>query len=203
MGQKIAIMILAAGSSSRYGKPKQLLQLDGKSLLRRSAEIALASGCEPVIAVLGASAAELANEISDIPVAVVINENWQQGMSSSLKLGLLQIVRQVPDASAAVIMLCDQVRINTATIQRLINTYKESRKPIVAAYYSDTFGVPALFAAEMFDELMMLEGDAGAKSVITKHLRKSVATIDAPEAAFDLDTIEQYESLGKSAADTD
>jgi molybdenum cofactor cytidylyltransferase len=200
--QKIGIIVLAAGGSSRLGKPKQLLQIEGKSLLRRSAEMALASGCEPVIVVLGASALELTGEIGDLPVEFVINDNWQQGMSSSLKLGLSQLVKHVPDASAAVIMLCDQVHVSTGTLQRLIDSYELSRKPIVAAHYNGTIGVPALFAADMFDELMMLERDAGAKAVINRHLPDSVATIDAPEAEIDLDTIEQYLALGELAADT-
>ncbi|HEX8196181.1 MAG TPA: nucleotidyltransferase family protein [Pyrinomonadaceae bacterium] len=193
--QKIGIIILAAGASTRMnGEPKQLLAFEGKTLLRRAAETALSSGLRPIVVVLGANAEKLLPEIKDLPVLTAINENWASGMGGSIKTGLSILLAENTDIEAAILMVCDQPFVTPETLNRLIETYQKTKKPIAACQYADTLGVPALFAREMFAELSDLQGDAGAKAVIKKHAA-NVAQMTAPEAAFDVDTQADFQKL--------
>lgn len=194
--QKIGIIILAAGASTRMnGVPKQLLEFEGKTLLRRAAEIAL-SCCvaRPIVVVLGANASKLLPEIKDLPVLPTINENWASGMGSSIKTGLSVLLAENTDIEAAILMLCDQPFVTPETLNRLVETYQKTKSPIVACQYADTTGVPALFAREMFAELSNLQGDVGAKAVIKKH-PADIVQMPTPEAAFDVDTQADFQKL--------
>lgn len=185
-----AIVILAAGGSSRLRHPKQLLSFKGESLLRRSARIAVESECKPVIVVLGFSAREMVSELKNLPVQVVINPEWGEGMASSLRTGL----KAVPEEAAAVLlMLCDQPHVNTELLSRLNGKFLAG-SPIVASRYRGVAGVPALFSREFFGNLSSLEGDQGARSVIQKYIEE-VATIDFEEGAIDIDTEGDYSRL--------
>ena len=192
---EIGIIILAAGESIRLGKPKQLLEYEGKSLLRRSVEAALECECEKVVVVLGFKAEELAKEVGDLPVNIARNDNWAEGISSSIKTGLARLLETNPDIGAVVIMLCDQPFVNEKTIRSLVDTFQARGKPIVAAEYDGVVGVPALFDREMFDELLKLDGDTGARAVIRRSVGDNVATVPAPEAAFDVDTPADLNSI--------
>ena len=185
-------MILAGGESRKLGTPKQLVEFKGKSLLRNAVEVALKC-CERVVVVLGSRADEMSEEIRDLPVETVTNYAWKDGISTSLKKGLAKLVDL--DVPAAVIMLSDQPFVSEKTIRSLIDKYASSGRPIVASEYDGVLGVPALFAREVFDELLALEGDTGARAVIRKSSATRVATIDAPEAAFDVDTPTDHQRL--------
>jgi molybdenum cofactor cytidylyltransferase len=194
---KFGVVLLAAGASNRLGNlPKQLLEFRGKTLIRRAAENALASQCGKICVVLGAGAEKIKGEIDDLPVEIVVNENWRSGMSASLKCGLEKLLASAPNLSAAVVTLGDQPLIDSTIINRLIESFLETRAPIVASEYAETVGVPAIFARSMFDELMNLSREAGAKRLIKKYAA-SVRKIPVPEAAFDVDTREDYENLLK------
>jgi molybdenum cofactor cytidylyltransferase len=194
----IGIIILAAGGSLRLGRPKQLLEYKGKSLLRRSVEAALECEIENVVVVLGFEADELAKELLELPVNIAPNDSWAQGISSSIKAGLGTLLELNPDTSAVVVMLCDQPYVREKTITSLVNTYRSSGKAIVAAEYDGVAGVPALFDRQMFGELMKLEGDAGARVVIRQNIGDKVATVAAPEASFDVDTSEDFRLMSDS-----
>jgi molybdenum cofactor cytidylyltransferase len=192
---KIGVIILAAGSSRRLGEPKQLLKLEGKTLLRRTTETALAAKAQKVVVVLGANAEKFANELADLPLEITINRNWAEGMGGSIRAGLQKSLEIEPNLSAIVLLLCDQPFVSTETIRRLIEKYRETKKRVVACQYDETIGVPALFAREMFDKLLALEGDAGARILIKKQAACGLAKIAAPEAAFDIDTRADYQLL--------
>jgi molybdenum cofactor cytidylyltransferase len=193
----IGLILLAAGASTRLGNfPKQLLEFRGKNLIRRAAENALASQCAKVCAVLGANAERIKSEIDDLPIEIVINENWQAGMSSSLKCGLKKLLEIEPSLSAVAVQLTDQPLIDAAIINCLIEVFLDTRKSIVASQYAETVGVPAIFARPLFADLMNLAEDAGAKRIIKKY-SASVEIISIPEAAFDVDTPKDYEDLLK------
>ena len=183
---RIGIIILAGGESRKLGTPKQLVEFHGKSLLRNTVEVALRCVSDRVIVVLGSRSDEMSDEIRDLPVETITNYAWKDGISTSLKKGLTKLADL--DASAAVIMLSDQPFVSEKTIRSLIDTYESSGKPIVASKYENVLGVPALFDREVFDELLALEGDTGARAVIRKSEASRIATVDAPEAAFDVDT---------------
>ena len=194
---KIGLILLAAGASNRLGNfPKQLLEFRGKTLARHSAENALASECGKICVVLGANAEKIKREIDDLPIAIVVNENWQSGMSSSLKCGLEKLLEIEPNLSAVVVMLGDQPLIDSTIINRLIEAFSETQKPVIASQYAETVGVPAIFARSVFNEILNLSADGGAKQVIKKYAA-SVEKISVPEAAFDVDTRTDYENLLK------
>ena len=190
---KIGVIILAAGSSSRMNnEPKQALEFRGKTLLRRAAETALQGEFSSTIVVLGANQKKSRKEIEDLPLQIAVNENWLIGMSSSIKVGLLALSEENLDA--IIIMLCDQPLVTTEILQRLWDVYVETGKPIAACEYENTVGVPALFAREVFAELADLQKDEGAKKIIKKD-KYRVALVTAPEAAFDIDTLQDFEEL--------
>ena len=195
MDESIGIIILAAGASRRMPEPKQLLRFEGKTLLRRAAETALASVAARTIVVLGANFERTRAELEDLPVEIVHNAAWESGMSSSLKAGIERLKEILPLA-AALIMLADQPFITAAHLNRLAEKFRDPRRapPIVAAEYDQTIGVPALFSPALFDDLSKLSGDEGAKKVLTKH-RPLVETVDLPEAAFDIDTAQDFAQL--------
>jgi molybdenum cofactor cytidylyltransferase len=190
--KKIGLVILAAGESSRLGfYPKQLLEFKGKTLIRHAAENALSSKADLVSVVLGAQAESLKAGIEDLAVEIVINENWPDGMASSLQKGLHKLLAIEPDLSALCITLCDQPLVDSGIIDRLIETFQTGDSLIVASAYAETSGVPAVFSSRLFDELLALESSQGAKKVIVKHLDR-VKKIPVPEAFYDIDTRQDF-----------
>ena len=184
---RIGIIMLAAGASSRMNEPKQLLMFQGKTLLHRAVETAVESIYQPVVVVLGANFEKTRAEIEDLPVEIVFNENWQSGLSSSIKTGIENLLQFAPDAGAVVVALADQPFVTSTHLNLFADEFYRSNKLVVAAEYNETVGVPALFAREVFADFQMLSGDKGAKPIIEKH-GNSLLTIDLPEAAFDIDT---------------
>lgn len=187
-------IVLAAGASSRLGEPKQLLKFKGITLLRKIAETAIGENLQTII-VLGEKHEILKKEIEDLPLETVFNAQWQQGMSSSVKAGLLKLLEIEPQTQAVILLVCDQPLIEAATIRCLIEKQLETQKNIVASRYDETLGVPALFTRAVFDELLNLEGDKGARLLIQKYRDTDVSEIAAPEASFDIDTPEDYKKL--------
>lgn len=199
--KSIGIVVLAAGASTRMKQPKQLLKFDGKTLLRRAAETAVKSIFAPVIVVLGANYEKTRAEIEDLPVAIVFNKDWQSGLSSSIKGGIETLVQFAPDVSAAVITLADQPFVAAYHLDQFGEKFYRSKSPIIAAEYAETIGVPALFAREILDDFKALAGDQGAKPIIEKY-RDSLLTVKLPEAAFDIDTPEEFDNLNNPVKPT-
>ena len=192
--KSIGAIILAAGSSTRMGRPKQLLKFEGTTLLRRATRSAINAECDPVVVVTGASAESLSGELDDLNVHEVFNAEWQSGMASSIKAGIGEITRADPDVDAVVIMVCDQPHVTAELILLLITAYRSRTKSIVASKYGEDFGVPALFDKKHFDELYELEGDRGAKAIVKKHVRDA-DFVDFPEGVIDVDTADDLRRL--------
>jgi xanthine/CO dehydrogenase XdhC/CoxF family maturation factor/CTP:molybdopterin cytidylyltransferase MocA len=195
----IAIIILAAGASTRMGRPKQLLTYDGRTFLRNAAEMAVASVCRPIIVILGANADRLHSEIGGLPVQPVVNERWAEGLGSSIRAGVEALERcdREEAAEAVVLMLCDQPFVTAAVIDELVTAYRSSGKRLIASEYGGTMGVPALFGREYFAELAALSGAAGAKQIIAVHASE-VVRVPFPNGATDIDTPEDYVALQSS-----
>ena len=183
---KIGGLILAAGGSSRLGRPKQLVHFQGKTLIRNAAETLVDSSCDSIVVVLGAEIDGSTSEIADLPINICINHNWQTGMSSSIKAGLKELVKLEGNLSAVVVTLCDQPHITTENIDQLVTEFQQANPRIVAAQYGETVGVPALFSKELFNDLLKLKGDKGARQLIRDHL-PLVETIEIEKAAIDID----------------
>ena len=186
----IGVIVLAAGGSSRMGTPKQLLTFDGETLIRRAAKAALESVCDRVVVVVGSHAQEIGRELDDLPVSIVENQNWQNGMSSSVRAGLAETAH----ADGVIIMLCDQPFVTPRVLNELVSTHCKTRKPIVASTYGTTRGVPAFFNRELFSELKSLSPDEGARRIIAAHPDR-VATITFPQGAVDVDTPQDHKQL--------
>ena len=192
----IGIILLAAGASVRLGEAKQLLKFGNQTLLRRSAETALkVSDC--VVVTLGARSEILQREIDDLPLKIAENEYWEKGMGGSLKIGLEKLFEADENLEGVIITVCDQPFVSADLLEKLITKYEETKALIVACEYENTLGVPALFSAKLFPELLALEFSHGAKTLIKKH-REQVVSVEFPEGAFDIDTPEDYQKLLQS-----
>ena len=190
----VGAIVLAAGSSSRMGRPKQTLQYRGESLLRRAALNALGARCRPVIVVTGANAELSRRELEGLEVLEVFNPLWQTGMASSIGAGVEALISADPASDAAVLLLCDQPHVAADLISRLVDAYRTTGSPIVASAYGADFGAPALFAKALFAELTQLEGAAGAKQVIKRHAA-AAHFLPFPGGEVDVDTPDDYSRL--------
>ena len=188
---EIGLIILAAGASVRMGKPKQSLEFDGTTLLRRSIQVALNSDCSPVVVVLGARNEILREEIKDCTVSIVINESWQAGMSSSIKTGLKKLIETENQMRGVLIMVCDQPLVSAELLNRITAAHKKTNAPVVASRYADTLGVPALFNRSLFPQLLELKETGGAKKII-KHFENEAVAVLFEEGKFDIDTPDDY-----------
>ena len=189
----IATIILAAGSSSRLGEPKQLLTNNGKTLVRQITETALSLNAGPVVVVLGANKARIQAELTDLPIQLVHNPNWLEGMASSLQAGLNTPSDTATDAF--LVLLTDQPFVTPTLLQELIDTRQETNRGIVACQYGETdfLGVPALFDIRYRAEFMRLSGDVGARKLIKQHADDCIA-VRFPLATIDLDTQQDVEN---------
>ncbi len=182
-------VVLAAGHSRRMGRPKLLLRLGDKTLLRRAAEAALAV-CDEVVVVVGPEADRMRAELHDLPVRVVENPESAQGLSTSLRKG----IEAAEGAEAILLLLADQPAITPEHLRRLVETWRHSGARIVACTYQGTSGPPALFHRSLFGALQALQGDVGAKAVLQAH-REEAVLVPLEEAALDVDTPEDWARL--------
>jgi molybdenum cofactor cytidylyltransferase len=176
------------------GEPKQLLQINGESLVRRAVKTLAKVQYKllPNVLVLGANAEKITAEVQDLPIHCTFNADWQSGMASSIHCGLSFLLTQEPDLEAVIIILIDQPLLQASILDRLIAQFSlQPSKHIVASQYNDTLGVPALFSKSIFEDLLNLNGEAGARKVIQKYLAHSIA-IDFAEGAWDIDTPADY-----------
>lgn len=183
----VSAIILAAGSSSRMGQSKQLLPWKGETLLTHTVNLALASRIGHVYVVLGSNEEEHRKIVKHLPVSLVVNEGWARGMGSSLKAGLAE-AKKISDA--VLIMVCDQPFVTSQHLNHIIEHFEKTDQQIVASKYLDTVGVPALFGKKMFDELMNIGDEEGARKVITRH-DPGIVLLQSGE---DLDTPDDYRS---------
>lgn len=188
----IGIIILAAGASRRMGTPKQTLQVEkGKGLLIKTIETALATSLQPVIVVVGANKTKVVPELAGLPVTIVDNAFWAEGMATSIKIGLAGLFMTEPKLDGVLMLVCDQPYLTTKILEEMVVTYGESGKKAVACRYEKSWGVPVLIGRELLGEIIEIEGDHGAKSFLKNH-REDVAFVDFPKGNIDLDTPEEY-----------
>lgn len=198
----VGVVLLAAGASSRMGQPKQLLLYQGRTLLRRAAETALATGCQPIVLVTGAVHEPLTQEVQDLPVTTVHNPDWATGMGSSIRTGLTALEKAPQSLVAVLIMLCDQPLVTPALLRQLLEQQHRTQAPVVAAAYGDTLGVPAVFGLAALPALRQLRGAEGARKLIARY-GEAVAQVSFPEGIFDVDTPAQYAALLAGSENTE
>lgn len=188
-----AIVILAAGKSARLGQPKQLLPFKGKSLISHCVEIA-GKVVEHVIVVTGAERKRIESELKSSAVEIIYNEEWEEGMASSIRSGLAYVTDRNPDINEIIFMVCDQPFVTEDLLHKLISEKRLSSKSIVASCYSEIAGTPVIFDKSIFPELAQLSGDVGARKIIIKN-KDRISTVDFPLGNVDMDTADDYKKL--------
>jgi len=188
------IIILAAGNSSRLGEPKQLLQYQNKSLIRHVTEAAIEAIDSPVIIVTGSNQNLIMEELNNLAVHFVQNNEWQEGMGSSVRVGVSKLLQLNPTIQSLIIAVSDQPFVTSQLFLNLIEKAETSSESIVACSYENTIGTPVLFQKKYFDSLLALNGAEGAKKLL-KQFQDDVASIPFSLGGIDIDTKEDYQKL--------
>lgn len=194
MKELTGIVILAAGSSSRLGQPKQLLSYKNTSLLKNTITEASPVTNTAVIVVTGSNHELIEKEITDPEIKTIFNPDWELGMSSSITKGLKELLRSYPDIEKCIFAVCDQPFVTTKVFENLISKHEKTEKGIIASAYSETLGTPVLFHKKYFTELLQLKGQEGAKKMINRFL-EDTAKVPFEKGNIDIDTIEDYNQL--------
>lgn len=189
--------MLAAGASRRLGAPKQLLPYRGSTMLEHTLHAAQGSVVAPILVVVGAHAEIILSQTDCRGASIIFNNNWEEGMASSIRCGIEHLVRLAPDTCGAVILLCDQPYISATQINVLVEAHIAQGKPIIASTYKDTHGAPCLFHRSFFPELLALHGDTGAKAII-KANPAATAFVAFAKGVTDIDTAADYDELLKN-----
>lgn len=191
----IAAVVLAAGTSSRLNRPKQLLILNGKTLIQHSVETALKI-TKQVVVVTGAYADDIQKELKGFAIKIVSNLQYAEGIASSIRTGVSSVKELYPDSNHVFLLVCDQPYISESLLQDLIAKREGSRKGIIASSYQDTIGTPALFNQKYFRTLLSLKGDVGAKKVMMQH-QEDLETVSFSMGHIDIDTEEDYRQVAE------
>ena len=191
----IAAVILAAGASTRMGQPKQLLPIGGLPMVRRVTETVCAAGLAQVVVVVGAHAEAVCRALAGLPVDLILNDNWAEGMTASLRCGLCSLR---PEIGAALIVLADQPALTTELIRALADRYHATGAPVVAPFFQGRRGRPALFDRGLFPELLAATGNQSRREVITRHWDQ-IAHVEVSDPAVfrDIDTRQDYEKVAQ------
>ena len=190
-GGALHAIVLAAGASTRFGSPKQLVRLAGRPLLHTVVTRAAEVTGNALIVVLGSQAAELASLLKHSAGTIVVNHEWREGLASSIRTG----VAHLPAAcNGAMLLLADQAAVTADDLKRLAGSWRRQPQCIAAAMYAGTIGVPAIFPRSSVRELGELRGDAGARALLRRNCDRLVR-VPMESAAIDLDTPEDLLAL--------
>ncbi len=193
----IAILIMAAGMSSRMKAIKQLLPWRGSTIIGNALKNAQSSKANKVLTVLGAFAREI-RKVSDVSATeTVLNPNWEMGLGNSIAYGTKHLLGQDQEYDGILVMLADQPLMDDQYLNVLIDNFSNSKHSIVATKYTDRIGVPAIFGKIHFRALMELNSDFGAREII-KTFQNDVLEVSADGKTLDIDTAEDYEMMKKS-----
>ena len=192
----VPIMLLAAGGSSRMGQPKQLLPWGNLTLIEHQIQTITKTG-SPVNVVLGSNVNLVFPVIEKYGINIFIHENWENGMGSSIALGVQQITTKFPEADGILIALLDQPLISTSHFKKMTDIFLPGKRQIVISQSSSGWqGVPVLFDSFYFEELKQLKGDEGARQLTVKY-KNEVTTVECGDQTDDMDTPEKYQDLVK------
>ncbi len=196
-----AAVVLAAGASRRLGRPKQALCRDGEPLLRRSARLAADSGALRTVVVLGAGAADLRAQLHGLPVEILLNPDWAEGLGASLRCAARALDGFAGDW---LVLGCDQPALQAAHLARLLEGAQQAASGCAATVHDDApdsapsprplpprsarLGSPALIAAALWPQAAQFQGDRGFGAMLSAHSAGAVWRLHAPELALDLDT---------------
>jgi molybdenum cofactor cytidylyltransferase len=186
-------ILLAAGRSQRMGQPKLLLPWHGVPLIRHVAQSILQSKLDHLVVVIGHRAEHVRAALADVPIEIVHNAAFPDGQSTSLRAGIAAVRDR---ADAIVVLLADQPLLRPDTIDALIDAYQQTGARIVAPVHRGQRGNPILFAGSVFDELLAISGDQGARNVIKAHADEVLAVeVEDTGVVLDIDTPDMYAQL--------
>lgn len=196
MRDELLIAILAAGASRRLGQPKQFVSVNGESLLRRQCRVAIESCIAPVAVICGCQADSCIAEIADLPVTIRRNEQWREGIASSIREATRAAIEN--NAVALLILHGDQYRITAQDLRTLHAAWSASGPSVACrSRYADYAGPPVILPAALFGELMQLRGDEGARRVLSTLDADSLIDVAMPNAIYDLDLPAQLSAINQ------
>jgi molybdenum cofactor cytidylyltransferase len=194
--KRAAAIIVAAGSSSRLGQPKQLIRIEGEPLLQRAIRIAQEAGASPVLVVLGAHRELIGSQVDFSDAKIVVNDEWQEGLASSIRAGVRALEREAPDALGILLMICDQSRVTAEHLRNMIDVFRtQPGINSIASTYIGTRGIPAIFPISAIPDLCALRGDKGARGLLAAP-PWPVIEIPLEGGELDIDRPEDLERLG-------
>jgi molybdenum cofactor cytidylyltransferase len=191
--ERVAGVILAAGESTRFGRPKQLLDWKGQPFVHAVAKTALAAGLDPVIVIIGANADRVRTAVQGLDVRILQNDDWRNGQSSSIRKGV-EALKNESHAGGAIFLLVDQPQVTQSILQALVEKHAEGLYPVVAPLVIEQRANPVLFDRATFADLLELTGDIGGRAIFHKHRVEYLPWHD-DRLLLDVDTPEQYERL--------
>lgn len=195
---KVAALLLTAGSSSRMGEPKALLSWGPKTVIQHILDQIQEAGLEKVLLVTGAHHQEIQTAFRGEPIPICYHRDWELGMGSSISKGIQAIEQQFVGVSAVLVLLVDQPLISSAYLRELTTAHSRNSNAIIASDYGDFAGVPALFPREFWDALKQIPTGQGAKGLIAR-FREQCSILNPAEAIVDIDTPEAYQQALKLA----
>ena len=198
----IAAVVLAAGESSRMGRPKALLPIDGVRFIEKIVSSFQSTKVGKILVVLGHNAEEMRQKIADLPVLIVVNNEYKKGQMSSLVAAIRDIQSRQFSAEldGILVHLVDHPYVNPILVDVMIDRFYESKKLIVVPRYHGRRGHPVIFSRSLFSELLNAALDQGAKTVVHAH-QKDTLEIDTEDegVTIDIDTPEEYRQFVKES----
>lgn len=180
-----AVIVLAAGGSRRLGRPKQLLLRDGETLVHRTARLALDTAPDRLLVVCGGYVEEVGAAVQDLPIELLINTHWQDGLGSSLRVAASALARH---PGPTLILSCDQPALDASHLHRLLDLAQDTPSGCGATVHGERIGIPVVVSAPVLRTAYSLRGDHGLGEVLNAFPREGLATMVAPELQDDLDT---------------
>jgi len=188
--EAVGAVVLAAGGSRRMGQPKLLIRVGEEPMVRWASRAACAAALAEVVVVTGAAAEQMREALAGLPVRAVHNPRWEEGIGTSIGVGIRALSQEV---KAALIVLADHPDLSTGVIDQVVRCFRSSGSPIVVPTWRGQRGHPVLFARAMFDDLLRLEGDRGARQLLDRPgAEVSLVEIDDASIVEDIDTWEEY-----------
>ena len=195
--KNIAVLVLAAGKSSRMKSIKQLEKIGNKTLLELTLDKAKQLPTKNIFCVLGANANLIKSKIKTEKIDFIINNNFNEGLSSSIAAGVLHFKKNELKFDGFLVLLADQPAIEISYLNTLISLFNNDSSKIIASNYGVFFGVPALFSSKYYDDLLLIKGDNGAKKFINQNT-KNIISPKIKANLVDIDTKQDLDSYNKS-----
>jgi len=192
----VQLLLLAAGSSSRMKEPKQLLSWGTATLIEHQIHTLLHTH-NPLSVVVGAYAERIIPVIDSLPIKIIRNEHWADGMGTSIAIGVQKVLEENPHLDGILISLIDQPLLNTGHFNKMLQLFRPGNKQIIVSKAEGSWsGAPVLFDTVYVDELKRLTGDQGAK-MVTNEYKKFVEPVEGGALLIDVDTPESYQKVLK------